>query len=107
MKKIILLTLILFSAGILFGETAEEVLEKIASTSNDDKWITFVMNMLTGKISVDKCLKAAKNKDIEIETQQLCEAYFYIGESYLIKNDKARAREFFQKCLNTEVMNFI
>jgi lipoprotein NlpI len=39
-------------------------------------------------------------------TEQQCEAYYYIGMTRLLAGDTAAAKEFFQKCLATNVPNF-
>jgi lipoprotein NlpI len=36
----------------------------------------------------------------------LCEAYFYIGEYYLFRNEPATAREYFSKCVKTGITTF-
>ncbi len=74
---------------------------KLSKTLDEGSWVNQIVQMLIGNITPDKCLELTYNSNSKIEKEQLCEAYFYIGEYYLLNNDKSKARECFQKCLAT------
>ncbi|MCE1245048.1 MAG: tetratricopeptide repeat protein, partial [Firmicutes bacterium] len=80
----------------------KEYLEK----NNNTEWPKPVFRMLTESISPEECLKIALESDKEEIMERKCEAYFYIGEYYLLKNNKAKAKEFFEKCMATGVSYF-
>ncbi len=37
----------------------------------------------------------------------LCKLYFYVGEKYLLHGDEKQARSYFQKVVDTDVVEFI
>lgn len=64
--------------------------------------------MLAGKKTVSECVNAALSEDSKIERGQLCEAYFFIAQYYLlVKKDKGKAEKFFWKCIDTGKRDFI
>ncbi|MCE1245047.1 MAG: tetratricopeptide repeat protein [Firmicutes bacterium] len=79
-----------------------EYLEK----NKDKEWPKPVFRMLSESITPAECLKMAVDGEKDKMMQRKCEAYFYIGEYYLIKNDKAKAKEYFEKCVATGVNYF-
>jgi lipoprotein NlpI/transglutaminase-like putative cysteine protease len=87
------------------GSGARRLDEHLAG-ADPDAWPAPVARHLLGKLSEAELLKIAANKDKSRELMQLCEAYFYIGHGYLLKNDARRAREFFEKAVQTEVKMF-
>lgn len=77
------------------------VLQDFAYRFNDQQWISAVADLYLGKITPQACLNRANHANSKIDREQKCEAYYYVGEYYLFKNDEPRAKEFFRKCLNT------
>jgi lipoprotein NlpI len=61
---------------------------------------------LTQHLSEEGFIKAADSKDGKLDKEQHCEAYFYIGTMSLIEGKKEKARQCFQKCLETGVKQF-
>lgn len=61
-----------------------------------------IYKYLTGAIDENKLLSY---KDINDEI--LCEDYAYIGFNYLFKNNKDKAKEYFKKCIETDIFYFI
>jgi lipoprotein NlpI len=62
--------------------------------------------MLLGRISPDKLLQAAVSEDRGIERDQLCEAYFYIGQKYLWEGRPDQARASFEKSAAQEALPY-
>lgn len=87
------------------GENEKESLIKFYESHKDGKWPEPVIEMLLGNITPEKCIESASSNNPKTDREQKCEAYFYIGEFYLINNDKAKAKGFFEKCINTGVKN--
>jgi tetratricopeptide (TPR) repeat protein len=79
---------------------AKADLDKFAEKHQGSEWIMPVINMYLHKITPEECLAAAKDKEKQ------CEAYFYIGEYYLLKKEKNKAEENFRKCIATGIKNF-
>jgi lipoprotein NlpI len=85
-------------------ELARFFSERKAEERND--WPSKIARLFTGDLSEAKFLMAAESKDPKIDREQKCEAYFYAGSRRFIEGDKNGAKELFQKCLDTGVMNF-
>jgi tetratricopeptide (TPR) repeat protein len=75
-------------------------------TGPPDDWQSKIARLLTGDLSEADFLKAADSKDSKVDREQKCEAYFYAGSRRLIDGDKIGAKDLFQKCLETRVMDF-
>jgi tetratricopeptide (TPR) repeat protein len=73
---------------------------------NFDDWPSKVGSFLTGKITEQELLAAAKSGDRKRGQEQRCEAYFYIGSRHLIAGDKTGAADFFEKCVATSIQDF-
>lgn len=67
-----------------------------------DEWFSKLTDYLLGKASQASLLAAAKSSDEEIESDQLCEAWYYSGMKKLLVGDKVAAADHFRKCLVTE-----
>jgi lipoprotein NlpI len=50
---------------------------------------------------------AAASKIAKTDSNQHCEAWFYIGMKHLLAGDKADARESFNKCIATGQSTFV
>lgn len=83
------------------------VLQTFADNFTSAQWISAVVDLYLGKITPRACLKQANHTNPQTDREQKCEAYYYIGEYYLFMNNKTRAEEFFNKCLNTGINQFL
>jgi lipoprotein NlpI len=70
-------------------------------------WPGIIVQLYLGAVNAESVLSAAKNPDPNKEKQQLCEAYFYLGELSLIAGNRAAAILFFQNTLKTGITNYI
>jgi lipoprotein NlpI len=68
------------------------------------EWPNQVVQWFAGTGSYEQALKAAR--DNEGDPSRLCELYFYAGEKFLLDGDKAKAREYFRKSIDTGVVEF-
>ncbi|MGV7222422.1 MAG: tetratricopeptide repeat protein [Nitrospinales bacterium] len=96
----------LFMANERQGKEGKQLLKGQSSATDLNNWPGPVVSMFLGTISPDTLLEKAKNDDKKIENEQNCEAYFYIGEHYLIQGDKNKAKELFQRVIDTGVTSF-
>jgi tetratricopeptide (TPR) repeat protein len=88
-------------------EEAQKHILEFSNTLKDDKWITPVAHFYAGKITENALLKAAENEDEKKDKEQKCEAYYYIGMMYLLKEDLTKAKDYLEKCVATDVKSFI
>jgi len=70
---------------------------KFAADNAKGEWPRAALAMLHGIITVDQMLATLDNKKGDDKEMALTEAYFYVGQYYLVHGDKARAREYFAK----------
>jgi tetratricopeptide (TPR) repeat protein len=85
------------------GGNSQAFLEKCMKINNFRSWPRPLYELFAGKITPAQCLGKVETADKHSAKEQKCEAYFYIGEYYLIKKDKAKASEYFKKCISTGV----
>ena len=83
--------------------TGERKLEDLLAGTDPESWPGPIARFMLGKQTEYELLKAAEHKDKNRELPQLCEAYFFIGQRYLQRNDKKRALEFFEKSIDTDI----
>ena len=72
-----------------------------------DDWEKSVGLFLAGEIDEPAFLSLAANGDPARVREFLCEAFYYAGMLRLLKGDAAGAQTLFEKCLTTEVSNFV
>jgi len=72
-----------------------------------EDWVLKVGSFLAGQLTEAELFKAAESPDKKKSAEQHCEACFYAGTKRLIDGDKLAATTFFEKCLATEVKEFI
>ncbi len=66
---------------------------------NMTAWPAPLVFLFGGQMTPHDVAVAAQNIDKRITQARLCDAYFYIGESKLLKNDKDQATDLFQRAL--------
>lgn len=86
---------------------ASSRLQSTMSTMPDHAWPFPVGEMLLGKLTPEQLINTASSPDKGIRQDQYCEAYFYIGQKYLLDNKKADAEDSFQKSLDQGVMLYM
>lgn len=88
-------------------EKATEYIQELSNTVKEDKWINPVIHYYSGKIDASILLKATEVNDEKEMKGRKCEAYFYIGMNYLLKQNIAEAKNYFEQCRATNVSDFI
>jgi len=66
---------------------------------NMGAWPAPLLLLYAGQMTPHDVAVAAQNVDPAITQARLCDAYFYIGESMLLKSDKDQATDLFQRSL--------
>jgi lipoprotein NlpI len=90
-------------------EPATEELQRYLDsrkTGKPDDWESQIARFLTGQLAETDFFKAAENIDKMKESKQLCQAIHYAGTIHLIEGGKAKAAEYFAKCLTTGRKDF-
>ncbi|MCE1247828.1 MAG: tetratricopeptide repeat protein [Firmicutes bacterium] len=76
---------------------------KVLKENKITRWPRPLYELFAGKITPAQCLGKVESTDNYAMKEQKCEAFFYIGEYYLIKKDKTKAAEYFRKSISTGV----
>jgi tetratricopeptide (TPR) repeat protein len=85
-------------------DAVTEIATASSSTPEKDRdWIDELVLFLNGKISEKDLVDfVSKVTDPKLKSDQLCEAYFFIGERRALANDKSNATAFYQQVLKTK-----
>ena len=70
-------------------------------------WISKLGGHLLGTVTEAGLLAAAASPDAKKDSDQHCEAWYFIGAKKLLEGDKAAAIDYFHKCLATGKKDFI
>jgi len=82
------------------GHAAEsDALLRTALAEVEDAWLHSLFRMLNGELDPDRLIAAAGG-----DREHECEAYYYAGEMYLLAGHADRAREHFEKSVETGVV---
>ncbi|MDH7513831.1 MAG: protein kinase [Clostridiales bacterium] len=83
------------------GVEADSILDSRLKSLKDNAWPAPVVRYFTGLLDEEGVLRAATSD------WQRCEINYFIGSKELLSGDRARARRFFQECLDTGVSNYL
>jgi len=97
----------LYLATARAGQRNTAELTKNAAELDPAKWPGPVIQFYLGTISADQLFQAANNADSKKQNEQYCEAYFYLGESALLRGKKADAGRQIEQAAATCPTNFI
>ena len=86
------------------GQDGVAAVQPYQSSLTAPEWPNQVVQWFTGTGSYEQALKAAR--DNGDDPSRLCELYFYAGEKFLLDGDKAKAREYYRKSIDTGVVEF-
>jgi len=79
---------------------AKKLIEDFATGYKGEGWELDVFRYHQGKLTESELISRPRHKG------DRCEAYFYIGYQHLLKGDKQKAREYFQKTLDTKAFGY-
>ena len=80
---------------------AKDVLITARGDSRAEKWLQRILKCLDGELPPDELVDDASGRDNE---EHLCEAYYYAGEAHRLSGNDEKARECFEKCVDTDVV---
>ena len=83
------------------GEAEALIRRALAEVPGDDRWLRMIFRCLAGELTADELIADALERP---ERERHCEAYYYAGEVYRLKEVLSRARECFEQCTRTGVV---
>jgi lipoprotein NlpI/transglutaminase-like putative cysteine protease len=86
------------------GRPAPDAVLKRAAAQPRGDWPRPALAMLTGLLAPEEMLKLLDGKTGDDRQMTLTEAYFYLGQYYLGRGDAAKAREYFEKTRQMQVL---
>ena len=107
---------LLNASGKLSSEGYNNVLKELSGyvlsngvSSDDEKWWRTISKYYLGidSLSDDKLLaEAQRDRSKKKAQERLCDAYYSIGEKKLIEGDSKTAKDFFSKCIQSDINTF-
>jgi lipoprotein NlpI/transglutaminase-like putative cysteine protease len=94
------------TSGQLHKPIPAELAARAAAEAGGE-WPRAGLAMLIGKLSPDDMLKSLEKKQGDERQMALAEAYFYLGQYYLLAGDRAKAQESFEKTRSLGVINYL
>lgn len=88
------------------GQDVAELKTRYPADALPNDWPRPLIDQALGQLSSDAAIEAARKSTTQ-QQQQLCEAYFYLAERYLVDGDRKRAIEYWRKTVDTGVTEFI
>jgi lipoprotein NlpI len=86
------------------GKPLPETLLKRAAEEPNGGWPRPARAVLAGKLSPEEMLKIIERKTGDERRMAASEGYFYLGQYYLGRGDKAKAREYFEKTRKLDIV---
>jgi TPR repeat protein len=89
------------------GDAATTLAASALAQVDEATWPKPVASFYLGKLGAKALLDKAKSPDPDREREQLCEAYYYLGQHHMIAGRRRQAVQMFQKSVATGVESFI
>jgi TPR repeat protein len=97
----------LYAARERAGKDGDAGLQAAAKNVDLTHWPGPVVTFFLGNKGEAQLLREAKSPDRQKELEQLCEAYFYVGQKLLTRGNPTKAMAMFQKAVDTGITNFV
>ena len=72
-----------------------------------EQWPAPLVQMYQGRLSPAEAIAAAAAPDARVALEQQCEAYFYAGQEYLLRQEPQQARAAFEAAIATGMTDFL
>ncbi len=99
----------LYLARARAGGNAEQELSRNAKKLDLFYWPGSVISLFLGETTPKKVLAAARDPFLPklAQLDQACEAYFYVGQYFLLRGERDEAVRLFRKALATNATDFV
>ena len=89
------------------GRSGKDILRKRLEGTQSNEWPENLIKLFLDEIKPEAVLNNPKIAKPMTNIQAECEAFFFIGQYFILKGDLSKAREYFQKSVATEVKEFL
>ncbi len=89
------------------GGNGRTLLQSDAAHLEMKNWPGPLIKMFLGQSDPEVVLAAARSNSEQLQSENLCEAYFYVGQYYLLRDDIAAAMDAFRLALGTNAYTFV
>ena len=94
--------LLLYLAQARAGSDAQDGLEQATVGVDLKEWPGPIVSMYLGKVPEQAVFDAVADADPTKQRQQRCQAYFYVGQQLLIRENNSEASKMFREAMTTE-----
>ncbi len=88
------------------GGEPDRELQAYAGRLDLDPWPGIIVKMYMGQVPVSQVLAATRDTDARKQRENECVAFFFLGQERLVKGDREKAAEYFQKTLDTGITDY-
>ena len=74
---------------------------------NLDEWPGAILKLYLGEVDADTVIEALSKGAPNMQIGNACEAYYYLGQYYLLQNDRRTALELFNKAVATNAKAYV
>jgi lipoprotein NlpI len=80
---------------------------KFSATANLVEWPGAILKLYMGEVDAEAVIEALSKGVPNMQIGHACEAYYYLGQYYLLQNDRRKALELFNKAVATQAKAFV
>ena len=95
----------LYMTSTRLGEDGKVAVRPYLPSGSRPAWPYPVLQYVMGDVDLAQAERGAEENG-KTDSGRLCELYFFLGQEQLLKGERNRARSYFNKSVNTRVIEF-
>jgi lipoprotein NlpI len=89
------------------NKNADSSLDRYVKNVNLEQWPGAIVKLYRGEVSVETFLEAFSRKGAHWDSGSLCEAYYYLGQYFLLNGQRSLAVDALHKAVRTNATSYI
>jgi len=81
--------------------------QQFSRNVNLDEWPGAILKLYLDEVDADAVITALAKGVPDMDAKHACEAYFYLGQYFLLQNDRKKALELFNKAVATQAKTYV
>ena len=81
--------------------------QQYSNNVNLDQWPGAILKLYLGEVDADAVIAALAKGVPDMGAGQVCEAYYYLGQYFLLQNQRTKALELFKKAVATKAKTYV